>query len=147
MNAIKYFFNFSPKKNSLGLCLSGGGALGFAHIGVIQALEDNGIYPTHIIGSSMGAIIGTFYAAGYSPKDLLQLIITRSQMIEEYYWKHAVTRDLLELRNIILVAELIVRSALKRRESRGGHYREDYPAKSHQQQESVLQLNDFKEFV
>ncbi len=74
MNAIKDFFNFSPKKDSVGLCLSGGGALGFAHIGVIQALEDNGIYPTRIAGSSMGAIIGTFYSAGYSPKELLQLI-------------------------------------------------------------------------
>lgn len=60
-------------------------------------------------------------------KDLLQLILTRRQMIEEYYWKHVVTQDLLELRNIILVAELIVRAALRRRESRGGHYREDYP--------------------
>jgi NTE family protein len=54
--------------------LSGGGALGFAHIGVIQSLEDHGIYPTHIAGSSMGAIIGTLYAAGYSPKDMLQMI-------------------------------------------------------------------------
>lgn len=80
-------------------------------------------------------------------KDLLQLIMTRSQMIEEYYWKHTVTRDLLELRNIVLVAELIVRSALKRRESRGGHYREDYPEKSARHQESILQLNDFREFL
>lgn len=62
-------------------------------------------------------------------KDLLQLILTRRQMINDYYRTHTVTRDLLELRNIILVAELIVRSALKRRESRGGHYREDYPEK------------------
>lgn len=62
--------------------------------------------------------------------DLLQLILTRKQMIEEYYWKHTVTRDLLELRNIVLVAELIVCSALRRRESRGGHYREDFPEKS-----------------
>ncbi len=58
-------------------------------------------------------------------KDLLQLILTRRQMIEEYYRTHVVTQDLLELRNIILVAELIVRSALQRRESCGGHYRED----------------------
>lgn len=58
----------------IGLCLSGGGALGFAHIGVIQALEDHGIVPAHISGSSMGAIIGTIYAAGYSPADMLQMI-------------------------------------------------------------------------
>lgn len=73
MKMTKDFFYFSLKKE-LGLCLSGGGALGFAHIGVIQSLEDNGIYPTHIVGSSMGAIIGTLYAAGYSSKDMLHII-------------------------------------------------------------------------
>jgi L-aspartate oxidase len=75
-------------------------------------------------------------------KDLRQLILTRRQMIEEYYWKHTITHDLLELRNIILVAELIVRSALQRLESRGGHYREDYPEKSEQLLETILQLGD-----
>lgn len=75
-------------------------------------------------------------------KDLLQLILTRRQMIEEYYWTHTITRDLLELRNIILVSELIVRSALRRRESRGGHYREDYPEKSSLQDDSILQLQE-----
>lgn len=74
MKTIKDLFNFTPKNESLGLCLSGGGALGFAHIGVIQALEEHHINPTHIVGSSMGAIIGTFYAAGYSAKEMLQLI-------------------------------------------------------------------------
>lgn len=58
-------------------------------------------------------------------KDLLKLIKTRREMIENYYWNHVITRDLIELRNIILVAELIVLAALARKESRGGHYRED----------------------
>lgn len=74
MKMIKDLFYSSSGKDSLGLCLSGGGALGFAHIGVIRALEDNGIYPTHISGSSMGAIVGTLYAAGYSPADMMQMI-------------------------------------------------------------------------
>jgi NTE family protein len=74
MNLIKNLFSYSARNESLGLCLSGGGALGFAHIGVIQSLEENGIYPTHIVGSSMGAIIGTLYAAGYSPSDMMQMI-------------------------------------------------------------------------
>ncbi len=63
-------------------------------------------------------------------KDLLSLTKTRKKLIEEYYWQHQITRDFIELRNIVLVAELIVTSALMRRESRGGHYREDYPLQS-----------------
>ncbi len=59
--------------------------------------------------------------------DLLKLILTRRGMVEGYYRKHTVTRDIIELRNIILVAKLIVTSALQRRESRGGHFREDFP--------------------
>lgn len=68
-------FVFSrKKKNDVNLCLSGGGALGFAHIGVIQALEENGIYANQISGTSMGAVIGVFYASGYSPEYMLKLI-------------------------------------------------------------------------
>ena len=48
--------------------------------------------------------------------------------IVEYYWKYFVTRDLLELRNIACVAQLIVECALARKESRGLHYTIDYPA-------------------
>jgi len=60
-------------------------------------------------------------------EDLRQLILTRRHMIENYYQKHTVTRDVIELRNIVLVAKLIIDCALNRRESRGGHFREDYP--------------------
>ena len=74
MKKISEFFSSPVLDETVGLCLSGGGALGFAHIGVIQSLEDHGIRPTHIVGSSMGAIVGTLYAAGYSPPQMLQLI-------------------------------------------------------------------------
>ena len=74
MGMIKDFFFTSSRNEVLGLCLSGGGALGFAHIGVIQALEDHGIFPEQIVGSSMGSIVGTLYAAGYSPAEMLQMI-------------------------------------------------------------------------
>jgi L-aspartate oxidase len=73
-------------------------------------------------------------------QDLLQLIMKRKKIIDEYYWKHCITRDFIELRNIILNAELIVRAALSRRESRGGHFREDFPKKNAKAQESIAKL-------
>src|SRR5690606_29875739 len=55
------------KKNlKVGLVLSGGGAKGFAHIGVLRALEEAGVEISFIGGTSMGAIIGGLYATGYN---------------------------------------------------------------------------------
>ncbi|HUX53710.1 MAG TPA: patatin-like phospholipase family protein [Williamwhitmania sp.] len=61
---------------SVGLVLSGGGAKGLAHIGVIKALEENGIPIDYITGTSMGAIIGGLYAIGYSPHEMDSLFRT-----------------------------------------------------------------------
>ncbi len=61
--------------------------------------------------------------------DLLKFISLRRDIIEKHYWDYLITPDLIELRNIILVAELIAKGALKRRESCGSHYREDIYAK------------------
>lgn len=74
---IGYFFNttiIQAQPYQVGICLSGGGALGFAHIGVLQALEESGIYPQIISGTSIGAIVGVFYAAGYSPHEILEIV-------------------------------------------------------------------------
>jgi NTE family protein len=57
----------------VGLVLSGGGAKGMAHIGAIRALEENGIPVHYISGTSMGAIIGGLYAAGYSTEEMEQM--------------------------------------------------------------------------
>lgn len=62
------------KKNlKIGLALGGGGVCGFAHIGFMQVLEENGIKPDIISGVSMGAIIGAFYASGYSLKEIEEI--------------------------------------------------------------------------
>ncbi|MDW5290876.1 patatin-like phospholipase family protein [Formosa sp. PL04] len=57
---------------NIGLVLSGGGMRGAAHVGAIKALEEQGISPTHIAGSSVGAIVGALYAYGYGWKDILK---------------------------------------------------------------------------
>lgn len=59
---------------SVGLVLSGGGAKGIAHIGVIKALEEHNIPIDYIAGTSMGAVVGGLYAAGYTPEEMMQLI-------------------------------------------------------------------------
>jgi len=58
--------------------------------------------------------------------------------IASYYWKHPLSQDLLELRNLALMAELIVRSAQQRHESRGLHYSTDYPQTSAQAEDTIL---------
>ncbi len=59
---------------TLGLVLSGGGAKGLAHIGVLQELEKAGIYPDVVSGTSMGSIIGGLYAIGYDPAALTSVV-------------------------------------------------------------------------
>ncbi len=66
-----------PAHQSVGLVLSGGGAKGIAHIGVIQALEDNDIPIDYVTGTSMGAIVGGLYAAGYTPAEMMDMIQSR----------------------------------------------------------------------
>ncbi|MDE5661307.1 MAG: patatin-like phospholipase family protein, partial [Muribaculaceae bacterium] len=61
-------------KQPVGLVLSGGGAKGIAHIGVIKALEENGIPVDYITGTSMGAIVGGLYACGYTPDEMMALL-------------------------------------------------------------------------
>ncbi len=58
------------------LCLSGGGARGFAHLGVVEALLEMGFDIQRISGTSAGAMAGSFIAAGYSPSEILELFIS-----------------------------------------------------------------------
>lgn len=66
-------FSFAQQENQrpkLGLALSGGGAKGLAHIGLLKAIDSAGIKIEYVSGTSMGSIIGTLYAMGYSGKDI-----------------------------------------------------------------------------
>ena len=59
---------------TVGLVLSGGGARGLTHIGIIHALEDNGIPIDYVAGTSMGAVVASLYAMGYSPREMVDFI-------------------------------------------------------------------------
>ncbi|QES89592.1 patatin-like phospholipase family protein [Rhizosphaericola mali] len=58
----------------IGYCLSGGGVRGIAHLGIIKALEEKGIKPDIISGTSAGAIFGAFYAGGFTPDQIVEII-------------------------------------------------------------------------
>ena len=67
--------NYPAPAQKVGLVLSGGGAKGLAHIGVLKQLEKNHIPIDYIIGTSMGAVVGAMYAAGYSPKEMEEIVL------------------------------------------------------------------------
>lgn len=103
----------------VGLVFSGGGATGFAHIGVLKALEENNIPIDFITGTSSGALIGAMYASGYSPWEIEQLVLTdkfqrmSSNKLEEdfRYAIHNPDRDA-ELMSIRFAKDSILRKSL-----------------------------------
>jgi len=58
---------------NLGYALSGGGARGYAHLGVLSALDARGVKPQIIAGTSVGSLVGILYADGYSPEEILEI--------------------------------------------------------------------------
>lgn len=66
--------NINPKpRPKVGLALSGGGAKGLSHIGVLMVLEKAGIHVDYLVGTSMGSVIGALYAMGYTPDSIAQI--------------------------------------------------------------------------
>ena len=94
---IFYLPGFSQK---VALVLSGGGAKGLAHVGVLKVLEENNIPIDYIVGTSMGGVIGGFYAAGYSAHEIEKLVLSpdfqnwiNGQLGESYQFYYAKTDD------------------------------------------------------
>jgi len=69
--------------------MSGGGAKGAVHLGVIKALEENNIPIDYIAGTSIGAVVGSMYAMGYTPDEILELFLSK----EFYYWQTGKVED------------------------------------------------------
>ena len=98
----------SEKQYKIGLVLSGGGARGFAHLGVIQALNDAGIYPNVISGTSAGALVGVLYADGYSAAEILKLLNSGSRLD---FMRPAMPREgLLQINGVIKILKTALRA-------------------------------------
>lgn len=69
---------------SFGIALSGGGAKGAAHVGVLMALHENNLIPSSVSGTSIGAIVGGLYALGYSPTKLKEILVKFSRNYRYY---------------------------------------------------------------
>lgn len=105
--ALNQETNIVGSRPKIGLVLSGGGAKGAAHIGVIKYLEEQGIPIDFVTGTSMGSIVGGLYALGYSPDEMIEIItdIDWSQLISNnvdrrkisYNAKERKSRELFEI--------------------------------------------------
>jgi NTE family protein len=73
---VTALFRKNPRR--LGVVLSGGGARGLAHVGVLRALSERGIRPACIAGTSAGGIVGALYGAGYSPVEMIEFFREKS---------------------------------------------------------------------
>lgn len=71
---ILIIFLSQVQAQKVGVVLSGGGAAGSAHVGVLKSLEENQIPIDFIVGTSIGALVGAFYASGYSPEEIEALL-------------------------------------------------------------------------
>ena len=67
------------KELRLGLALGGGAARGFAHVGVIQVLEEAGLKPGYVVGTSAGSLVAALYASGKTPAELVRVAETMQE--------------------------------------------------------------------
>ena len=84
----------SGKRPKIGLVLSGGGAKGIAHIGVLKELEKRNIKPDYIVGTSFGALVAGLYAIGYSPEKMEEIILTND-------WDYLIN-DVIKRKNLLI---------------------------------------------
>jgi len=79
--ATFFIFSIGLGQQRIGLVLSGGGASGLAHVGVLKALEEHQIPIDYITGTSAGALIGSMYACGYSPEQIEAFVLSEEFLL------------------------------------------------------------------
>jgi len=94
--------SFVLQAQKVGLVLSGGAAKGIAHIGVMKALEENDIPIDYVVGTSMGAVVGSLYAAGFSPEEI-EAIVTNltSKTGSMEYLQNAINTTILNRKTML----------------------------------------------
>lgn len=98
----------AEEQYNIGLVLSGGGARGFAHLGLLQALNECGIFPDVISGTSAGALAGVLYSDGYTPREILHLMNSGSRLD---FMRPALPREgLLQIGGIIKILKSSLRA-------------------------------------
>jgi len=93
----------NPKPYKIGIALSGGGARGIVHIGVLEALHKYGIRPEIISGASAGALVGVFYAAGMEPLQILELVKS-NKMVKMFKWQLP-SNGLIDIKKVLSLLE------------------------------------------
>ncbi|UCS92591.1 patatin-like phospholipase family protein [Echinicola marina] len=108
-------------KIRIAIALSGGGVRGISHLGVIKALEESGIYPDLVSGTSAGAIVGAMYCYGYAPDEIFEIIINtnyfkfvrpaisrkgilKMEVLEELYRVHMPNNNFSDLKKPLSIA-------------------------------------------
>ena len=86
LSSFQNTFAQEQKRPKIGLVLSGGGAKGFAHIGVLKVIEEAGVKIDYIGGTSMGAVIGGLYASGYNATQIDSIFQTTNfdELLNDY---------------------------------------------------------------
>jgi len=95
-------------KYKTGIVLSGGAARGFAHLGVLKALNESGIFPDVISGVSAGSIAGVFYADGYPPEEILQIFSQRKFI--KYLELSVPKRGLLKMSGLLKIMKIYLKA-------------------------------------
>jgi len=118
--------SYSQERPKIGLVLSGGGAGGLAHIGVLKVIERAGIPIDYIAGTSMGSIVGALYAIGYTPEELEYMVgqkdwpalmsdqIPRADMsfeskleLEKYFYSFSINREGIQLPSGLIAGQRV----------------------------------------